>query len=171
METWKTIKDFPLYEISDIGNVRSNHKIGLSKQRNIKLIAHSSGYIVVNLYQPKHDKKVMKQYRVHKLVAEYFVPNPNDYPEINHEDGDKTNNQHTNIKWCDHSYNMQHAYKNHLIVRNKGIRTTKLNPDKVKEIRLRYKYENISQLKLSLEFGVRESTIRNVVNRFSWKFV
>jgi hypothetical protein len=52
-----------------------------------------------------------KNYRVHRLLTQAFIPNPNNRPRINHEDGDKTNNKLTNLEWCMASDNLRHAYK------------------------------------------------------------
>ena len=51
-----------------------------------------------------------KMFSVHRLVAKYFVANPNNYPEVNHKDGVKTNNDYRNLKWVTRSENMQHMY-------------------------------------------------------------
>ena len=67
------------------------------------------------LYKDKNRKNCT----VHRLVAKAFLENPNNYPEINHIDGNPTNNDITNLEWCDMSYNQWHAYHNGLKPKNK----------------------------------------------------
>jgi uncharacterized HNH endonuclease L245 len=69
------------------------------------------GYKQCNLY--KDGKK--KYVRVHRLVAELFVPNPNNLPQVNHIDGNKLNNHYTNLEWVNNSQNTKHAFDNGLI--------------------------------------------------------
>lgn len=66
-----------------------------------------SGYVYVNI--SKENKK--HNLRVHKLVAEAFIDNPNNLPQINHIDGNKRNNRADNLEWCDSSYNIKDMYK------------------------------------------------------------
>lgn len=103
---WKEIKDFPDYSVSDTGLVRStkywgqfNRKDseGLLQQRTDK-----AGYKFVNLYKNGH----MYSRKVHRLVAEAFLPNPNNYPQINHKDEVKSNNIADNLEWCGACYNL-----------------------------------------------------------------
>lgn len=70
------------------------------------------GYLRINLF--KNGKG--KHYSVHRLVAENFIDNPKNYAIVNHIDGNKVNNDVTNLEWCDASYNMKHAHKNGLII-------------------------------------------------------
>lgn len=92
-EEYKTIADYPNYSISNMGNVRNN-KTGriLAKRLN------NRGYITAHLPN--------KMAYVHKLVAQAFIPNPNNYSEIDHTDGNKTNNICTNLRWCSRKENM-----------------------------------------------------------------
>ena len=66
---------------------------------------NNSGYMKVYSHKP---------YLVHRLVAYAFIPNPHNYLQVNHKDGDKSNNMKDNLEWCDQSYNMHHAYDNKL---------------------------------------------------------
>lgn len=97
---WKVINEFPNYSVSDDGRVKNN-KTG-------KILApspDSNGYLSVGLYRDgKHTTK-----RIHKLVAEAFIPNPLNLHEVNHIDGNKNNNDKSNLEYCTRSYNMLHS--------------------------------------------------------------
>lgn len=111
IEFWKPIKDYEdLYEVSNLGNIRSIDRVILDKNglkkiikgKPHKLTITQSGYISVGLY--KNSKS--KTYRVHRLVAEAFISNPMNLPQVNHIDEDKKNNCVDNLEWCDASYNV-----------------------------------------------------------------
>lgn len=91
------------YEINEKGEIR-NHK----NNRIIKPFKNKNGYIYVSL----NANGKQKNYRLHRLIAKAFIPNPNNYPYINHIDMDKTNNDISNLEWCTNSYNMKHAFAN-----------------------------------------------------------
>ena len=95
-EQWKRIKGHPRYLVSNYGNVYSEYKNGLLKQ-----MKDAYGYAQVNLN--RHPKKV------HRLVAEAFIPNPEELPEVNHKDEDKSNNRIDNLEWCTSKYNMNYG--------------------------------------------------------------
>ena len=85
----------------------------------------------LSTYKRIHLKKNGKDVHmlIHKLVAKYFIENPNSHPIINHKDGDKTNNHVDNLEWCTHSQNVTHAHENGLISKEK----TK-EPENIEEI-------------------------------------
>lgn len=102
-ELWKPIKGYEwLYEVSNLGNVRS---LPNKTRKGIRLLKKtpdvSYGYYIVNLY--KNGKTVT--FRVHRLVAETFLPNPNNYPVVNHINEIKTDNRVCNLEWCTVQYN------------------------------------------------------------------
>ena len=108
MEEWRDIIEYEgLYQISNKGRVKS---LGNNKNRKEKILSLKpiNGYIRVFLY--KNGKP--KPYSVHRLVAIAFIPNPNNYPEVNHIDEDKTNNIVENLEWCDKKYNMNYGTRN-----------------------------------------------------------
>ena len=122
MEIWKDIEGYEgLYEVSNLGNVKSLNK---RKGRILKPIKDHFGYLRVNLYNSEY-----KIHKVHRLVAEAFIPNPNNYPIINHKDEDKTNNRVENLEWCDHKYN-----NNYGTVRERRRKTATNNPKISKQV-------------------------------------
>ena len=95
METWKAIKGYPNYEVSNLGNVRNK------KGNVLKPEETERGYLRVNLF---NNGKV-KHHKIHRLVASTFIPNENNFPQINHKDENKKNNKVDNLEWCTNWYN------------------------------------------------------------------
>lgn len=96
MEEWKDIKGYEgLYIISSSGRI--------AKLLHPKI--NKDGYCEQGLVKDK----VKKSKRIHRLVAEAFIPNPDSLPEVNHIDEDKSNNVVSNLEWCDHRYNTNHG--------------------------------------------------------------
>ena len=113
---WKPIKDFEgLYEISNKGMVKSLPRLKhsnkgdyYSKEKILKQTNAQCEYYRVPLTNKNHIKKY---YSVHRLVATAFIENPNNYEDVNHIDGNKSNNNVENLEWCTRSYNIQHAFR------------------------------------------------------------
>lgn len=101
-------KDVPGYEgryrISNFGNVQSMNYQNTGKHKLLTPIKHHSGYLCVHLGESKIK-------RVHTLVANAFIPNPDQKPCVNHIDGNKQNNRISNLEWATHKENMEHAIK------------------------------------------------------------
>ena len=107
-EIWKDIKGYEgLYQISNLGNVKSISK----KVKKLKPFNDKDGYKLVNLYK----NKKIKQVRVHRLVGINFIPNPNNLPQINHKDEDKSNNIVSNLEWVSLIDNCNYGTRNQRI--------------------------------------------------------
>lgn len=113
METYKSIEGFDGYEISNKGNVKSLEKdlvrksklgkeyIYHAKEKILKCKTDKDGYKLVNIFKDGKSYTL----KIHRIVAEAFIPNPNNYPIINHKDENPANNSVENLEWCNNSYN------------------------------------------------------------------
>jgi len=144
-EIWKAVIGYEkLYQVSNIGNVKSfvcgyNFNTKEIKFRTIpKILNHNiqsgHGYLTVMLCRDGEQKRK----RIHRLVAEAFIPNKNiELTHINHIDGNKKNNCYDNLEWTNNSRNQKHAYANGLQVSRKGeeCKLSKLKENQVRDIR------------------------------------
>ena len=152
-EIWKDIQGYEeLYQVSNLGRVKSLDKYDKHnrfKRGKIKAICdNGNGYCVVNL---KVDGK-QKSRTVHRLVATAFIPNPKNLPEINHIDGNKKNNNVSNLEWCDRRHNATHAVQNKL--------STEFGQRKVICVELNKEFNSVTEAENWV--GVKGSRISNV---------
>lgn len=140
-EQWKPVEGYEgLYEISNLGRVKSLNYNHTGKERILKPIKNIWGYLQVNLCR---NGKV-KRFFVHRLVASAFLPNPEGFEQVNHIDENKTNNVVSNIEWCSRWYNMHYgtmqeraaASKINHPARSKAVEASKYSD--FREIELRF---------------------------------
>lgn len=123
------------------------------------------GYLKVHL----SNNGKTKEYFLHRLIAAQFIPNPNNLPEINHKDGNKTNNNISNLEWCTRGENMWHAANNSLMQRGKSRYNAKLTEEQVLSI---YKLKNVlSGAEISRSFGVSKNTINCILRGDKWSYL
>lgn len=113
-EEWRDIAGYEgLYKVSNLGRVKSlgngnSNNSNNCKERILKAGKNSRGYLQVHLC--KNGK--YKTYKIHRLVAIVFIPNPNNLPQVNHKDENKENNYVENLEWCDRKYNVNYGTRN-----------------------------------------------------------
>lgn len=98
------IKDFPGYYVTDCGDVYSRDYNHTGRFKKRQLMVSAKGYLRVRLY----NERGAFYKSVHRLVADAFIPNPNNKPQINHKDGNKLNNNILNLEWVSNSENQLH---------------------------------------------------------------
>lgn len=147
------------YEITKDGKIIS---LKHNKKREIKGYIDKYGYRRVLIYVNGKRKK----YFVHRLVAEKYIPNPDNLPQVNHKDGDKLNNCVDNLEWVTPKENIEHAI-------NKGFRkannTTVLNVNQVKEIKKLF--ETKSMKEIAEMYDVSLSCIKHIHAGHTWSNV
>lgn len=175
-ERWKPVKGFEeLYEVSDVGRVMALKKtINKGKchrtweEHFINFAIDGSGYFRTSLAKDGVNKTV----KVHRLVAEAFIPNPSNLPEVNHIDGNKQNNCVENLEWCTRSENLKHAVKIGLKRLDGEFNPShKLTTEQVEFIRKIYvpRHPEFGTVALGKRFNVHRKTITRIVNNQNWK--
>lgn len=160
-EIWKEIRGYKDYMVSSTGKVRSReryvkHMNGnrLIKGKLLKGI-DDKGYLIVNLFKDGIGKK----HKVHRLVAEAFIPNPENKETVNHIDTNKKNNNIDNLEWNTNVENIKHAWKNGLYDDN-----TIIYQQKIKCVENDKVYNSANQAKKELKLSVTAGAIRNAAN-------
>ena len=162
-EEWKPIKGYEgLYEISNWGRVKSllgwnGHKY-IQRERILDPYKQQSNkYYSRSVVKLTKDNKT-KDFKVHRLVAEAFIPNPDNYTVVNHIDGNSLNNKVENLEWCTQKVNIKHAINNELIItRIKTIDRETM----VELLNNNFTYDEIAEM-----LGVSKGTIFNYIRKF-----
>lgn len=166
-EVWKDIKGFEgVYQVSSLGRVRSlidSHGNARKEPKLRRLSYNKDGYAKIRLMHGDADVTA----RIHRLVAEAFIPNPENLETVNHKNGDKTDNRIENLEWADRSYQMIHAYEHGLKKPMSGTKNhwARLTEDDVRAIRAEYVpySREHSTVALGKKYGLTNTTIGRVV--------
>jgi len=149
------------YFVDKMGNVFTNGK---------KLSARydKDGYKMVSMYIGKEKKT----FKVHRLVAETYIPNPENKPEVNHDDGNKENNFVGNLLWATSLENITHAIETGLRdTKGEMNAASKLTEKEVLEIREKFVPRKYTYKMLAEEYGVSQMTIYRITSNKKWKHI
>lgn len=147
-EVWKPIGKTG-YEVGNFGRIRHGDSILAGSN-------HSDGYIFTNIHGD--------QIPIHRFVAQAFVPNPNNLPEVNHKDGNKMNNSADNLEWVTRSENQQHAMKLGLQPRGLSTYTGKFTPDQREKIKELWNSGEYSRREIAKMYDVSHTCINDILN-------
>jgi len=168
MEFWKKIEGFESYEISNYGRLRKILKFRKNRDYNAIMLKPSfdkDGYLRTVLTISKTEKY---NKTIHRLVALSFIDNTENKPQINHKDGNKSNNLVENLEWCTAKENSIHAIKLGLSGQAPGEmhHMSKLKLNDVLEIR--ENKDNLSQRKMAVIYGISQTQISRILNNKRW---
>lgn len=164
IEVWEDVQRLNgLYKISNLGNIK--HSV-----RNVIIKGQDNGNGYRQLTIIKNGKR--KVYYIHRLVAETFIPNPNNLPQVNHKNSIRNDNRVENLEWCTGKQNMEHCSMVGRTTKGEKSGSCKLSNQKVLAIRRLYTINpKFNKLKIAKKLGVRDTTIHKIIRRQRWNHI
>lgn len=156
---WKKIENLENFSISEEGSVRND-----STGKVLKSCKHPKGYLLLTI-RPNGKFGKSKSLRLHREVAKAFVANPENKPEVNHKDSNKTNNHYTNLEWVLPKENIAHSIKNETFVfRSTGEENSQHKLTDVQVVFIRENYSRIGPRELGRMLGVSHVHVIHINN-------
>lgn len=169
---WKKIPNFSLYEASDEGFIKTFNWKNKGQERIMKPALDSFGYLRTML---KGDDGKTRTVKVHRIIAQTFIPNPENKAEVNHKNCIKNDNRVENLEWCTRTENIRHAFAMNVISR-KGEKNScaTLTDEQVIEIRSNYEYgkncrKGKTKQQIADEYNTTFTVIKRIVQNRTWK--
>lgn len=163
---WRECTVCSSYLVSDEGDIKHKQTGKIRKQK-----LNKDNYLEINLSMGSRHNIVHRQ--VHRLVAEAFIPNPENKPQVNHKDGDKTNNNVSNLEWVTPSENQLHARKSGLKPDDTGTNSpnSNLTANQIQYCRTMYKPRDKTYgcIALAKRFNISKSTMSYILNNITYK--
>lgn len=174
MEIWKSIKGYEgFYQVSNKGRIKSLKRKTIDG-RSLKEIIRKlglgfTGYYHIDLWKDNCAKTI----KVHRLVAQAFIPNPDNKPQINHVNGIKSYNEVDNLEWCTARENVQHSFNKlgRIKIGQKGeaCHKAKLTEKQVYEIKNLLHNTKLLQKEIAKKYDINHRTISGIKNSVIWK--
>ena len=170
IELWKKIDDTPGVEISNLGRIKMPHRTSkwgrATKVHPSRIVEYDNTVDYYHEFDTTFNGKRYRKY-VHHLVAKYFIPNPENKPEINHIDGNKSNNRVDNLEWVTHKENCQHAFDIGLSPKGEKHGQSKLTPEMLIEVKQLYS-TGLSQRKVAKIIGISQPLVWAILHEKTW---
>ena len=172
-EIWKPVKGYEgIYEVSNFSRVkaliRKTRTWQIHKESIASVNSKTRGYVKFG----GHKNNIKEHLLMHRVIAEAWIPNPNNFPDVNHINAIRDDNRIENLEWVTHSMNMKHAYK----IGNKNQKGEKNNSAKINQtiannIRIYYNaFPHLSQKEVGKVFGLSREHIKDIINYKTWNY-
>lgn len=163
-EEWRGIPGYEtFYKASDLGRIKSSMPHNGTNERILSQTIATKGYLGCGLYK----NKKRTSFQVHRIIAETFIPNPDNLPEVNHKKGNKKDNRVWKLEWNTRDENIKHAVTNSLMQQGERHHKSKLKEWQVLEIRA----SKFNTKKLAEIYNMSKNSIWQIRRKETWSHI
>lgn len=170
-EEWKDIEGYEgKYQVSNLGRVKSLERVVPNGESGFRIVKEK--FLQTKSNQNKYIKVSLsgRSFRVHRLVAEAFIENPNSLPEVNHKDGLKCNNVITNLEWCTPKHNINHNKKLGVMPIGDSHVNSTISESQATKIKLLLS-EGWKMVDIARELGTNDDIVYQIKKGLTWKHI